>query len=262
VNLDVALLLAGDVTTAVVVALLLGRGVFRTFPIFSSYLVWSVVSDIVIQFAVARFYPAAFYNVYVVGLAIDFLFQFGVLVELSWSVLRPLRAALPRWSLFAIGALIIAVGAVVWPLVSGPGVSSFSLAGRLQVHLQETFSVLRILFFLVLAGGSQLLSIGWRDRELQIATGLGFYSLVSLLVWMNHSAQTYGTQYHLLDQAVAVSYICSLAYWVVSFATKEAERREFTPQMQSLLLAMAGTARSTRVAMTDSASDKNGRGRE
>ena len=81
-------------------------------------------------------------------------------------------------------------------------------------------------------------------------------------MWMNHSAQTYGTQYHLLDQAVAVSYVCSLAYWVVSFATKEAERREFTPQMQSLLLAMAGTARSTRMALTDSASDKNRRGRE
>ena len=43
-------------------------------------------------------------------------------------------------------------------------------------QLQHTVSILRILFFLVLAGGSQLLSIGWRDRELQVATGLGFYS--------------------------------------------------------------------------------------
>jgi hypothetical protein len=113
------------------------------------------------------------------------------------------------------------------------------------------------LFFLLLAGCSQLLSIGWRDRELQIATGLGFYSLVSLAVWMNHASQTYGPQYHLLDQVVAVSYVCSLVYWVVCFATKEAARREFTPQMQSLLLAMAGTARTTRVALTDSAADKN-----
>jgi hypothetical protein len=131
-------------------------------------------------------------------------------------------------------------------------VSSFSLAGYLNVHLQETFSILRILFFLGLAGCSQLLSIGWRDRELQIATGLGFYSLVSLAVWMHHSGQATGPQYHLLDQMVSVSYVCSLAYWLVSFATKEAERREFTPQMQSLLLAMAGTARGARVALNDS----------
>ena len=120
----------------------------------------------------------------------------------------------------------------------------------------QAFMILRILFFLVLAGCSQLLSIGWRDRELQIATGLGFYSLVSLAVWIRHTGQAMGPQYHLLDQMVAVSYVGSLAYWLVSFATKEAERREFTPQMQSLLLAMAGTARSTRVALTDSAADK------
>jgi hypothetical protein len=48
------------------------------------------------------------------------------------------------------------------------------------------------------------------------------------------------------------SYICSLLYWVFSFAQKEAERREFSPQMQGFLRAVAGTARATRVAMTDS----------
>jgi hypothetical protein len=42
----------------------------------------------------------------------------------------------------------------------------------------------------------------------------------------------------------------------VSFAQKEAERREFTPQMRSFLLAAAGAARTTRVAMTDSRDDK------
>jgi hypothetical protein len=52
------------------------------------------------------------------------------------------------------------------------------------------------------------------------------------------------------------SYICSLLYWVFSFAQKEAERREFTPQMRSFLLAAAGAARTTRVALNDSRSDK------
>jgi hypothetical protein len=265
VTLDTILLLAGDGATAVVVAILVARGVFRTFPIFTSYLAWGILSDIVLQFVVAHFYPPStttYYNSYLISVIIDSLFQFGVLVEVSWSVLRPLRAALPRWALFAVALLIVLAGAVVWPLVSGPGLSSFSLTGQLVVHVMETFSVLRILFFLVLAGCSQLLSIGWRDRELQIATGLGFYSLVSLAVWIRHSGQAWGPQYHLLDEMVAVSYIGSLAYWLVSFASKEAERREFTPQMQSLLLAMAGTARSTRVALTDSTSDKNRRGRE
>jgi hypothetical protein len=79
---------------------------------------------------------------------------------------------------------------------------------------------------------------------------------------MHHAGQTTGPQYHLLDQLVSVSYVCSLAYWGVCFATKEAERREFTPQMQTLLLAMAGTARSSRIAMSESTADKNRRRRD
>ena len=124
------------------------------------------------------------------------------------------------------------------------------------MHVQQTASILRILFFLVLAGCSQFLSIGWRDRELQVATGLGFYSLVSLAVEILHSHQAMGPQYALLNQVVVASYLISFAYWIFSFAQKEAKRREFTPQMQSLLLAVAGTARSTRVALMDSAAEK------
>jgi hypothetical protein len=150
----------------------------------------------------------------------------------------------------ALAALIVLIGAAVWPFATRPGLSALSMAGRMTFHTQETFAILRVLFFLVLAGCSQLLSIGWRDRELQIVTGLGFYSLVSLAVWMQHST---GPQYHVLDQIVAVSYVCSLAYWIFAFSQKEAERQNFTPQMQDLLLAMAGTARSTRIAMANSA---------
>ena len=254
-TLDNILWLAGDGATAVVVALLVFRRVYRTFPIFSFYLAWSLLSDAV-AFTTQHFHPASYLKVFLVVLIVDSLFQFGVLVELLWSVLRPIRASLPRWSLFAVAALIILVGAIVWPLATGPGHDNLPLANRLIFHVYETFAILRILFFLLLAGCSQLLSIGWRDRELQIATGLGFYSLVTLAVWMNHASQTYGPQYHLLDQVMAFSYICSLAYWGVCFATKEAERREFTPQMQSLLLAMAGAARNTRIALTESAADK------
>lgn len=257
-TVDTILWLAGDGATAVVIALLVSRGVYRKFPIFSCYLVWSLLGDLG-QLAVAHLRPASYSHVYLVGLLIDSLFQFGVLVELLWSVLRPLGEALPRWSVVAVAALIALVGAAVWPFASPLGISNFSNAGRLIFHVQGTFAILRILFFLVLAGCSQLLSIGWRDRELQIATGLGFYSLASLAVWMRHTGQTYGTQYHLLDQMVAFSYVCSLIYWVFAFASKEAERQQFTPQMQNLLLAMAGTARSTRIALANSASEKGRR---
>jgi len=98
--------------------------------------------------------------------------------------------------------------------------------------LQQTSTILRILFFVLLAGGSQLLSIGWRDRELQVATGLGLYSMVSLTVAVLDLHQTTASQVEHLNQmrlpATSVAWLL-----VFSFAQKEADRREFTPQMRS-----------------------------
>jgi hypothetical protein len=63
--------------------------------------------------------------------------------------------------------------------------------------------------------------------------------------------------YHQLDQMLVASYVGSLAYWVFSFAQKEAVRREFSPQMQGMLLAVAGAARGSRIALTGSSSGKS-----
>ena len=118
-------------------------------------------------------------------------------------------------------------------------------------HMQQTVSILRIGFFLVLAGCSQLLSIGWRDRELQVATGMGFFSLISLAAALLNTHQASLIQYKHLNQFVIGSFLCCLLYWVVSFAQQEAPRREFTPQMQNLLLAVAGVARAERAALAN-----------
>jgi hypothetical protein len=47
-----------------------------------------------------------------------------------------------------------------------------------------------------------------------------------------------------------------LLYWFYSFAQQEVARREFTPQMQSFLLTVAGAAHSSRVALSESRSEK------
>jgi hypothetical protein len=161
-----------------------------------------------------------------------------------------------------LGILIAAAGAAIWPFTDSSAFARFPLEWHLLVRLEQSVSILRVIFFLLLAGCSQLLSIGWRDRELQVATGLGFYSLVSLTTTVLHSHQAAGAQYRMLDQFQVASYICSLLYWVVCFAQKEAERREFTPQMQSMLLAVAGAARGTRIALSDSTAGNAGKHRK
>jgi hypothetical protein len=260
-HVDSFLLIAGLCAEAAVLLLLLFRRVYRTLPVLCLYVAWSLLSDTV-QPSAAKHYPTHAMTLLVVSVAIDSLFQFGVLLELSRSVLKPLAKFLPRWTSAGVAALIVIVCAAVWPFSRSHVFGAFPPKFMILVHLQQTFSILRILFFLVLAGCSQLLSIGWRDRELQVATGLGFYSMASVAVSILHTRADLLPHYHRMDQFVAASYVCSLIYWVYCFSQQEATRREFTPQMQNFLLALAGTARTTRMALTDSGPVKDKADRE
>lgn len=251
-SLDNTIWLAGILTEAVVVGLLIYKRVWRQLPFFCGYCAWDLLSNAG-GFISNRYFPAS-YNptTYLIQTALDSCLQFGVLVELMWSVLRPIRASLPRSALYGVAALVLIIGALVWPFSAIPGMAHYSAQLYMLIRLQQTVSILRVLFFLILAGCSQWLALSWRDRELQVATGLGLYSLVSLAVTMLQAHQTKGAQYQHLNQIVVAGFLCSLIYWMFSFAQKQAERREFTPQMQNMLLAVAGVARADRAALADS----------
>lgn len=247
---------------AAIILLLLKSRTYRAFPVFTLYVCWDLCSDAFLFYFARDLNPKTYFRVYVGQLILDSAMIFALLVEVAWSVLRPIRNSLPKYSWIGI-AVLIGIGALIlWPIagftvpdhVSNTHMTSL---GRDLFLLQQTPALLRVVFFLALAAFSQVLSIGWRDRELQIATGLGFYSIVSFAVTMAHTHQLSGTHaYHWLDRAGSISYAAALVYWVFAFATKPAERREFTPQMQSMLLAVAGAARSTRVELAGSGSDK------
>jgi len=226
------------------------RQMWRILPFFCVYAVWTLVSDLVGDLILQKFSNA--YGIFYFYQTIaDSVFQLAVLGELGWSVLRPVRQSLPRGSRAIVYALIALAGLAIWPLAAIAAPQSLIGKTAILFHLQETFSILRVVCFLVLACFSQLLSIGWRDRELQVATGLGFFSIASLLVTVLHSHQVWSPQYHRLEQALSVSYVCTMTYWAVSFATKEQERKEFSPQMQQLLVLMSGGARTGRMALSD-----------
>jgi hypothetical protein len=184
-------------------------------------------------------------------MAPDFILQICVLVELAWSVLRPVRASLPRYSVLILGMIVALAALVIWPLANTAVAPDISPDGRIYVHLEQTAAILRVVCFLVIACFSQLLSIGWQDRELQVASGLGLYSFVSLIVAVLHShLDVNAPLYSMLDRVASFSYLGTVVYWVVCFSRKEQERKEFSPQMQRLLLQMGGGARTGRIVLT------------
>jgi hypothetical protein len=252
-TLDVGFCITGVAAEAVVIGLLVHKRVWRSLPVFFVYCVWAVVSD-AFAYGLKTFSPHGYgLTFYIADTSIDFALQLSVLVELAWSVLRPLRASLSPKALPVIALGVLSVGAAIWPFAAISGLALPSSAWHTIVQMQQTASILRILFFLLLAASSQLLSIGWRDRELQVATGFGFYSLVSIAVAVLNTRQATQAQFKNLYLAVSVSFLCSVFYWIFSFAQAEAKRREFTPQMHQMLLALAASARISRQALNGSA---------
>lgn len=234
--------------------LLMRKRIYREFPLFSAYQVWICAAAMGSAVAAVKL-PSEVYNkVFFVSSILDAVFLFSTLVEMSMSVLKPVKTMLPRWTILAVIAVIGAVASGVWRIASPPGAMKLSKLSQSIIHLDITTSVLRILLFVSLAALSQLLCLGWRDRVVQISTGLGFFSLVSLCVAFLHMNQGVGGShlnelYHVLDRVVVVSYIASMMYWLVSFARDVRERQEFTPQMQKFIEVLAQNARSTQLAM-------------
>ncbi len=255
-TLESNLELGSAIVQAIVIGLLIFRKIYKTLPLFSFYLVWLVLLQGASAF-ISRHSVSGYEREFAIASILDTVFLLGVLVELSMSVLKPIRQSLPKWTGLIIACLLGLVFGLIWQFAIPPGFAKLTADSQQAVHIDIASSVMRIVFFLGLAAFSQLLAIGWRDRELQIATGLGFYSIVSLSVVVLHMNQGASTAeairtYHRLDEVVTVSYIVSMIYWIVSFAQKVPERREIPPQMQNFLLALAGNARTARVALRDS----------
>jgi hypothetical protein len=249
VSIDSVLLAAGIPAEALVVALLLWRRVYRRLPIFSAYLVWGLLSDCAMPILQSHF-PGAYIRIYLVESSLDSLQQYGVLVELAWAVLRPFHAMSPR-RVLAVSALgVLLAGALVWPFSTAPEMVRSHWDYVLIVRLQQTFAILRVSLFVVLAVASHWLSVGWRNRELQVATGLGLYSLVSLMGTLVHKHQSVtAPAYHWVEIAIAASYVGSLLYWVVSFAQKEPPRPALPEHAKDVLSELARMARDHRVAI-------------
>jgi len=218
------LIMIGLIVEATFLAVLLWRRTYRLLPIFFAYVIWGLASDSVVLILRTLVHSRSPYP-FEIQMYFDSLFQYLVLIELAWSILRPLQHLLPKGFLLGISLVIAAAALLAWPLSGSKETLGYPWHLLIALHAQRSFAVLRVLFFLALACFSQFLRIGWRDRELQVATGLGFFSLVSLAGTMVHAHQVFGWQYFYVDVTIACSYLLSLVYWSYSFAQQEAARR-------------------------------------
>jgi hypothetical protein len=224
---------------------LIVRRQYKIFPIFTFYVAFSVLNDIGIGALMVVFSAHAAQSVAFALLPLEYLIDLTVLLEITWNVLRPVHASLPPGSVrvFVAGIALSLMGGVLLAYHFG---NTGNKMQDIKIPFDLTVGLLRMLIFAATAGFAQLLGIGWRNKVLQLATGLSFYSAVDLIVSLvgRYSGDSAG-----LESARVVAATLEMSFFVWVFTTKEVRRREFSPQMEQFLVTLAGRAKLARTAL-------------
>jgi hypothetical protein len=249
-----ALTLAAEAFLTVVI---LKRKMSRSYPILLTYLIFNLVED-PLAWALYNGSGDVYRRFYFTVTVLDYLLQFLLVVEIGRNVFAPSKRSLPfrLWPIVTVAILICTILAAAF----SPRLQPNGLNASAQSFATVTLglAVLKVLLFAALAGFAQLLGIGWKNRVLQLASGLAFYGAVSLLVQLaiSHIGDlnqvSYSAHYQQLTQIQSAGYICTLLFWAWSFSRNESPRKDFTPQMQEVLVTIAQSAKRTRLSVTRS----------
>ena len=238
--------LLGLVAECVLLVILLVRRQYIAFPIFTFYIAFNVVTDVGLAILMAAYPPQVSSSAAFLLLPLQYLIDLGVLFEISWNVLRPVRSSLPP------GATRVFLGLILVALVGGTLLAwrFYDTGNRVfdvKRPLDLTVGFLRMLIFAVTAGFAQVLGIGWKDKVLQLASALSFYSAVDLIVSLisRHSSSP-----NAFEPIRSFAYLFELGFLMWVFTTKELPRCEFSPQMERFLVTLAGQAKVARTAFS------------
>jgi hypothetical protein len=246
---DDLLWIASDGGQALILGIRLARGLYRTFPVFFSFILWNLSSDLLLFWVLTsnrgylyQHYAATYYSFGV----ITYLLELGVLLEIAANVLRPATEVfrLRMLYLFMLVMLIVGFGSFFFAKWVNPapfhGLRYFLLT-------DTTAAFMCLITFILIASFSQVLGLSWKNHVLQLATGLAFYSVMELLMEIMQSqlraGPSYDRNYQFWSHFRVFGYVGTVFFWCYAFLKQEAPRKEFSPQMQKILVSLSGSAK-------------------
>jgi hypothetical protein len=236
-TLDNALWAAGFLGHVALFCVLLFRGRWRAFPVFTTFIGFDSALTIVL-FLLYRHGALAWYSrVYWSADVVDFVLQLGLVAEIARAVLRPgevwISEARKRVLIF--GGLGIALAALLAWGVAPPGLRSkevWEVRGSLFTSLATCELVVAVGFT------ATRLGLGWRNHVIALAQGLGVWSMVAAFADGIQSYVGAAQSFITLDHVRELVYCSALAYWTIQFYPPEPVRRPISPEMQKYILAL------------------------
>ncbi len=242
-RLDLLFWAAGLFGHLALLAAIIIRQRFRSFPWFTSFIFVSVCQTVSLYAIHRSGTKAEYFYTYWTFAMLETVLRLGVFYEIASIVFRPvgLWAADIRRQFALLVLISFGVAALFAWFALPPAklpVQTIFIKGSLFV------AVLTSELFIVTAFLSTRVGLVWRSHVLQIAQGLGAYAIATLVV---EAADSYfgisglGTTYRLLQHCRIAVYLCILGYWTGALWRSEPQRREITAQMRSRLFSLQGT---------------------
>ncbi len=228
---------AGFIEHAALLLVLLVRGRWKTFPVFTALIGFNTFRTILLV-AVLAIYKSSSSHQYTVAYwgasYLDLALQLGVIFELARVVLKPtgtwVRDAAKTFILFGIGGAAVAA-VIVYAIMpnSDTGLAFWIEKGNLfsaMLTLELFASMLFASTRLGLLGSSHVMRLG---------QGWAIWAIVDLIAEgvYSHFGQTWHE--NLSDTVRIVVYQAVTVYWIVTLWRSEPKQGTLSPEMQSYL---------------------------
>ncbi|HTV07334.1 MAG TPA: hypothetical protein VME86_18330 [Acidobacteriaceae bacterium] len=244
--------IAGELS---LLAVLIFRGSYKVFPVFTTYIIWLTISDPLLMLVLTSHHNQGghlYYRTYFAFNIIQYIIELMVLFEIASVVLRP-AAKILSWK-FLLAFIIVMIALALGAFLITADINDATLAHpRTYMVVNTTMAILRLATFLLIAGFSQLLGLSWKNHVLQLTSGLAFYAIVTLIVELGQShlraGPHYAQEFYSLSHLRIGGYLCALYFWCYAFAKKEAPRKEFSPQMARILVSISGGTKRQRAVI-------------
>src|SRR5262249_18439203 len=200
---------AGIVLQGALAVVLLGRKIWRRYPLFTGYAWFSFVVCVVLYFL--QEHRRVFFYGYWIEEAISMGLGFAVVYEVfkslfsAHSALLKLAGLIFRWT-----ALALLVLGVVVILAQLPGATHLS---KVVWVLEEATRIVEVGLLMFLFGASAAFGLHWKQAEFGIALGLGLFVAVQLATVTLRSQP--GTQaWYVLNVVSILAFDMSLLVWL------------------------------------------------
>jgi hypothetical protein len=232
--LDGALWAGSFIGHAALLLVLIGKKRWKTYPVFTSWICFNILRDILLS-AIYRYGSVQMYaNVYWSAAILDLALQVALVFEIARIVLKPTGT----WVLDARRSFLIfgTIGAIIaagLAFAVNPGAPA-SLAG--WIAKGQLFATLLICeLFASMMFASSRLGLVWRNHVMGLGQGLTVWAVVVLFEDTAHSY--FGPDWHAdaLDHIRILTYQIATVYWIITFWLSEPESRTLSDEMKVYL---------------------------